>query len=82
MQKWGFLVTNMSWCQTFNFQIVFGYLTQVLVFLCYDGDFSLLFILKLFFDLSLAEKKKKLLLNVVNSIANSVSQAFMYRWIV
>lgn len=49
----------MSWCQTFNFQIVFGYLTQVLVFLCYDGDFSLLFILKLFFNLSLAEKKNK-----------------------
>ena len=49
MQKWHFLVANMSWRQTFNFQIVFGYLTQVLVFLCYDGDFSLSFILKLFF---------------------------------
>ena len=58
MQKWGFLVANMSWRQTFNFQIVFGYLKQVLVFLRYDGDFSLLFILKLFFDLSLAGKKK------------------------
>ena len=59
LQKWEFLVANMSWRQTFNFQIVFGYLKQVLVFLCYDGDFSLLFILKLFFDLSLAGKKKK-----------------------
>lgn len=42
LQKWGFLVANMSWRQTFNFQIVFGYLRQVLVFFCYDGDLFIL----------------------------------------